>query len=208
MPSIAVFAVESARRGALERAARAQGVLIDSAGDAAALRRLLDRRAIEIVLADGLDAEALTALVARHPAPRFILIADDSDAIDLVLAGGSAVLPRDIGADGVGAAIMLAMQGMRLLPEAVLDRLRALADVETESTGQEKGEDEAPALTPREREVLAAMADGASNKTIARRLGISFHTAKFHVASILAKLDAETRTEALARAARLGLVML
>jgi hypothetical protein len=48
----------------------------------------------------------------------------------------------------------------------------------------------ADAVTPRELEVLAAMADGASNKAIARRLGISFHTAKFHVAAILAKLDA------------------
>jgi len=63
-------------------------------------------------------------------------------------------------------------------------------------------------LTPRELEVLAAMADGASNKAIARRLGISFHTAKFHVAAILAKLDADSRTEAVARAAHLGLVML
>jgi len=71
--------------------------------------------------------------------------------------------------------------------------------------------DAAPAgapLTPRELEVLAAMADGASNKAIARRLGISFHTAKFHVAAILAKLDADSRTEAVARAAHLGLVML
>jgi DNA-binding NarL/FixJ family response regulator len=50
-------------------------------------------------------------------------------------------------------------------------------------------------LTRRELEVLAAMADGASNKVIARRLGISFHTVKFHVAAILAKLDAESRTE-------------
>jgi DNA-binding NarL/FixJ family response regulator len=63
-------------------------------------------------------------------------------------------------------------------------------------------------LTPRELEVLAAMADGASNKAIARRLGISFHTAKFHVAAILAKLDADTRTEAVAKAAQSGLVML
>jgi DNA-binding NarL/FixJ family response regulator len=63
-------------------------------------------------------------------------------------------------------------------------------------------------LTPRELEVLAAMADGASNKAIARRLDISFHTAKFHVAAILAKLDADSRTEAVARAAHLGLVML
>jgi two-component system, NarL family, nitrate/nitrite response regulator NarL len=60
-------------------------------------------------------------------------------------------------------------------------------------------------LTPRELEVLAAMADGISNKAIA---GISFHTAKFHVAAILAKLNAGSRTEAVARAAQLGLVML
>src|SRR5262245_40202740 len=63
-------------------------------------------------------------------------------------------------------------------------------------------------LTRRELEVLAAMADGASNKAIARRLGISFHTAKFHVAAILAKLDADSRTEAVAKAAQSGLVML
>jgi DNA-binding NarL/FixJ family response regulator len=56
--------------------------------------------------------------------------------------------------------------------------------------------------------VLAAMADGASNKAIARRLGISFHTAKFHVAAILAKLNADSRTEAVTTAAQLGLVML
>jgi len=71
------------------------------------------------------------------------------------------------------------------------------------------GNDEVRArLTPRELEVLSAMADGASNKAIARRLGISFHTAKFHVAAILAKLDADSRTEAVTRAAQLGLVML
>ena len=63
-------------------------------------------------------------------------------------------------------------------------------------------------LTPRELDVLAAMADGASNKAIAHRLGVSFHTAKFHVAGILAKLDADSRTEAVAKAAQLGLVML
>jgi DNA-binding NarL/FixJ family response regulator len=63
-------------------------------------------------------------------------------------------------------------------------------------------------LTRRELEVLAAMADGASNKAIARQLGISFHTAKFHVAAILDKLDADSRTEAVAKAAQSGLVML
>src|ERR1700730_1159392 len=63
-------------------------------------------------------------------------------------------------------------------------------------------------LTARELEVLTAMADGATNKAIARRLGISFHTVKFHVAAILEKLDADTRTEAVMKAAQLGIVML
>lgn len=73
----------------------------------------------------------------------------------------------------------------------------------------EIGED-APkwSLTPREIEVVTLLADGASNKAIARKLGISFHTAKFHVAAILEKLDATTRTEAVTKAARLGIVMI
>jgi DNA-binding CsgD family transcriptional regulator len=61
-------------------------------------------------------------------------------------------------------------------------------------------------LTPRERDVLTLIAEGASNKTIAKRLGISVHTAKFHVGSILDKLDATGRTDAVAHAARRGVI--
>ena len=61
-------------------------------------------------------------------------------------------------------------------------------------------------LTSREREILEMMADGVHNRTIAARLGISRHTVKFHVASILAKLGAESRTQAVARAMRHGLL--
>jgi DNA-binding CsgD family transcriptional regulator len=63
-------------------------------------------------------------------------------------------------------------------------------------------------LTSRETEVLNLMAEGASNKEIARRLGISVHTAKFHVGSVLDKLDAVGRTDAVAQAARLGVIHL
>jgi DNA-binding CsgD family transcriptional regulator len=63
-------------------------------------------------------------------------------------------------------------------------------------------------LTARELEVLALLAEGASNKLIARRLGISAHTAKFHVASLLDKLDAVSRTDAVAHAARIGVLHL
>ena len=63
-------------------------------------------------------------------------------------------------------------------------------------------------LTAREREVLTLLAEGASNKVIGRRIGISVHTVKYHVASILEKLDATGRTDAVAHAARLGLILL
>ena len=61
-------------------------------------------------------------------------------------------------------------------------------------------------LTPREVEVLTLLVEGASNKMIGRRLGISVHTAKFHVGSLLDKLDAVGRTDAVAHAARLGVI--
>jgi DNA-binding CsgD family transcriptional regulator len=64
------------------------------------------------------------------------------------------------------------------------------------------------AFTGRELEVLALLAEGASNKLIARRLGISAHTAKYHVASLMEKLDAVSRTDAVAHAARLGVLHL
>lgn len=93
-----------------------------------------------------------------------------------------------------------------LLSREMLDALLAESPFSATASGKPSAED--PALTPRELEVLGAIADGASNKMIARRLGISFHTVKFHVASILEKLDADSRTEAVAEAARRGLVML
>src|SRR5262252_1392684 len=104
------------------------------------------------------------------------------------------------------AAIKAAIAGLVVVPANILVTLlpeAPLADdlLKADGSGHAR-------LTRRELEVLAAMADGASNKAIARRLGISFHTVKFHVAAILAKLDADSRTEAVAKAAQLGLVML
>ncbi len=63
-------------------------------------------------------------------------------------------------------------------------------------------------LTDREREVLALMAEGLPNKTIAQRLEITEHTVKFHVNAVLRKLGAQSRTEAVVRATRLGLILL
>jgi DNA-binding CsgD family transcriptional regulator len=67
---------------------------------------------------------------------------------------------------------------------------------------------DAAGLTPREREVLALLGEGVSNRAIAERLGISVHTAKFHVGRLIDKLDATGRTDAVAHAARTGVLHL
>jgi DNA-binding CsgD family transcriptional regulator len=64
------------------------------------------------------------------------------------------------------------------------------------------------ALTPREHEVLSLVADGLRNRDIADRLGISEHTVKFHLAAVFGKLGATSRTDAVRRALRLGLIQL
>jgi len=142
------------------------------------------------------------ALYATDPASRRLLerLAGEQAGVTIVGAADSpGALARLLDRTQVEAVLADARPFLAALLAA--DR----PDAATTENGEPDGE---PSLTPREIEVLAAMADGASNKVIARRLGISFHTAKFHVASILAKLDADSRTEAVAHAARLGLVML
>jgi DNA-binding CsgD family transcriptional regulator len=99
------------------------------------------------------------------------------------------------------AALLTSVPGLRLANDG------EQADVTMIASLSPSGESDT-ALTPRELEVLALVAEGASNKTIARRLGISVHTAKFHVGSLLDKLDATGRTDAVAAAARLGLIHL
>lgn len=96
------------------------------------------------------------------------------------------------GIDGIALVVDSAEADVRLVP-ATGEPVRGEAD---------------PSLTPREQEVLALLAEGASNKEIARRLGISAHTAKFHVGSLMDKLDAVTRTDALAHAVRKGVIEL
>lgn len=116
------------------------------------------------------------------------------------------------------AAILGDVPGVRLVTagepaDVVLVTNGDVASATPASVGTTQAADVAdalpdPVLTPRERDVLALLAEGASNKTIARRLGISVHTAKFHVGSLLDKLDATGRTDAVTHAARLGVIEL
>jgi DNA-binding CsgD family transcriptional regulator len=126
-----------------------------------------------------------------------------------------AVLPLGADATLIAAAARLAAAGYRVSGDvgATPDRHD---DFDRDDIGGDRGlfEDEPsddasvrPSLSPRETEVLALLAEGAPNKVIARRLSISVHTAKFHVAAILIKLGAANRTDAIAIAMRQGLVL-
>jgi NarL family two-component system response regulator YdfI len=118
-------------------------------------------------------------------------------------AGVRAVLPRDATPDQLRAALEAAAAGLLVVHpsevSAVLHAPAALSSPISELPEQ---------LTPREREVLQMISGGLGNKEIAGRLSISEHTVKFHVASILGKLGASTRTEAVSIGIRHGLVLL
>jgi DNA-binding NarL/FixJ family response regulator len=115
--------------------------------------------------------------------------------------GVRAVLPRDASAGEILAAVDAAASGLALIDPRELEGLLAGAPAAAVAA-------EAPVLTPRELEVLRMMAEGAANKAIAFKLHISEHTAKFHVASILNKLNASTRAEAVAIGIRRGLILI
>jgi len=95
------------------------------------------------------------------------------------------------------------------VPGLRLARVNERADVAVVSLhAAEKAAERDAALTPREIQVLSLLAEGASNKSIALRLGISVHTVKFHVASLLDKFEAIGRTDAVTQAVRLGVIQL
>ena len=118
-------------------------------------------------------------------------------------AGVRAVLPRDVAPEQLRAALEAAAAGLVVIHPSELDTVLSAA------IGPSAPLDELlEPLTRREREVLQMLAAGLANKEIAARLAISDHTVKFHVASILGKLGASTRTEAVSAGIRRGLVML
>jgi DNA-binding NarL/FixJ family response regulator len=120
---------------------------------------------------------------------------------DALRLGVRAVLPRDASADEVLAAVEAAATGLAVVDPHDLEALLGGAITARTAAGSST-------LTPRELEVLRMMAEGAANKVIAWKLGISEHTVKFHVASILNKLNAGTRAEAVAIGMRKGMILI
>ena len=138
------------------------------------------------------------------PAAAIVLLTADQQppwTADAIRAGVRALLPRDASAAGILAAVEAAASGLAVVDPRDLEVLLASA-----APAPLLGDP--PAITARELEVLRMMAEGAANKTIAWKLGISDHTVKFHVASILTKLNAGSRTEAVTLGIRRGLIMI
>jgi two-component system nitrate/nitrite response regulator NarL len=140
------------------------------------------------------DPAALPDLGEGGP-PVLALLPDATDAVDAWTAGARGLLLRATDAVRLITAITAVCQGL-----AVLDL--ALAGALPLNRPRLPAAD----LTPREIEVLRLLAEGLSNKGIARRLSISDHTVKFHINAILGKLNAQSRTEAVVNAIRLGLI--
>jgi len=141
--------------------------------------------------------------VSRTPA--FVLLADTPTAAwaaEALRGGARGVLPRDATPEEIVAALEAAAVGLVTLPAELAIGVASASRAPRTPTAPTQP------LTRREVEVLGMLAEGLANKNIAVRLGISEHTVKTHVASILTKLDAFSRAEAVAIGARQGLILL
>lgn len=136
-----------------------------------------------------------------------LVIAAAPDQLVALRAGAAGVLAPGAGAGELEASIAAVARGLRVMEDDLAQRLVAGAFAADLPEVAGEAEDR-PHLSQRELEVLTLLADGATNKMIARELAISVHTAKFHVAQLIAKLGAATRTDVVARAVRIGLLML
>jgi two-component system, NarL family, response regulator YdfI len=151
-----------------------------------------------------LDAEKAQAdLPGDTPMVMLIDGPDPAWTAQALRSGVKAILPRDAAMDAILAAIQAANLGLVLLDPDVTSNLAARIRPPADSAGAA-----VEGLTPRELEVLTMLAEGVGNRDIAARLGISDHTVKFHISSILDKLGASSRTEAVTLGLRKGLILL
>ena len=146
------------------------------------------------------------AVVKSLPPDTPVVLLSDRGGEPIAHGGIAAMLRADAEPVLIAAAARLAAAGYRISEGAIDTSARPPGEAAVDPDESEIGR---PVhLSPREAEVLALLADGAPNKVIARRLGISVHTVKFHIAALLVKLGAANRTDAVRRAVRRGLITL
>ena len=147
-------------------------------------------------------ADELTPLRDEWTLPLILMLPEDTEQIgQLASAGFNGLLPRSLDAERFYAAVQAVAQEFVVIEPAFAE---ALSAGDSPSTQFELREIEQ--LTPREFDVLELLADGLTNREIAAKLGISHHTVKFHLTSLMDKLDVHSRTEAVTTASRLGIL--
>jgi DNA-binding NarL/FixJ family response regulator len=209
---VLVWAKSAITRAGLEAIVAAdQRFEIASPGSRSAdLLSALRESAPDVVLVDlaGTSlARALPGYSDMPAAPAVVVLLENmqrADVLRVMQSGVRVVLAGDSHPAEIIAALEAAHAGLAVLTPEILDAILP-------RSGELSAEGELPPgepLTQRESSVLALMAEGAGNKEIGARLGISEHTVKFHVSSILGKLGAASRTEAVARGYREGLIVM
>lgn len=156
----------------------------------------------DVILWDqGWESGDLTAIDFRiFEEPVIALVSGDEQAVDAWHAGAAALLARDVQEQALAQTMQAVLRGLVVLDPSVSSLLlpapaRRQADLQDPPT-------------TRELEVLQMLAQGLTNRAIAQELAISEHTVKFHVNAILSKFEAQSRTEAVVTAMRLGFISL
>ena len=193
---------EIVRRGIAELIDREPD--LDVVGEAATVREAPARVAatapdvvvLDVKLPDGSGIDLCRTLRSTHPELACLMLTaydDDEASVAAVVAGAAGYVLKDIRGQSLVAAIRTVAAGGSLISAAVGDRVRArLADPgSTDSSGAPTVD-----LTLRERQVLALIADGLTNRQIGERLGLAEKTIKNYVSELLAKLGMERRTQA------------
>ena len=195
----------------LERDPRMRVVgIASSVTEATALARDLrpDVILMDQCLGDEQGVSAIRRIRELLPGTSVIVLtgaATDDAVAGAVEAGASGLIEKIVHPDELVRSIERARNGENLFSPAIVSeamRVRSGREREAAERARRVG-----TLTPRERDVLRLLAEGCDSKSIAARLGLSVHTARDHVQSVLEKLEAHSRIEAVARAGELGLLV-
>ena len=208
------------RRGLTALLARDPGLLVvGDAGDAGQAQRQAQALQPQLILLDnhlpGVNGvDAIPGLLAVAPQARIVMLTVSEDEQDLAAAlraGACGYLLKTIEGDALSAAVRRVMDGHSVVAEEMTGKLVAAF---RDTPAAEPGAGDGPAagtgaalasLSPRETEILQAIAGGASNKEIARGLGIAESTVKIHVQHVLRKFDVASRVQLAVIAHRSGL---
>ena len=202
---IAVVATSVVRRGRLESIVRSHPEfhLAGSFGAVASLVSFARSAELDVIV---IDSDSTRDLLLESTSDAAIVlfteVCDARSISRLLRSGVRSILSRESDPDDVLSAIYAAYDGLVLLSTATADRLAGVFGDQWTEVDDELSEE----ITSRETEVLRMLAEGLVNKDIAARLGISEHTVKFHISSILHKLGASTRNEAVTMGIRRGLI--